>query len=36
MFFKIGALKYFANFTGKIPMLEFLLKKVRTSGLQLC
>ena len=33
MFFKIGALKYFANFTGKIPMLEFLLRKL---GHQAC
>ena len=35
MFLKIGALKYFTNFTVKIPVLELLLKKVGTSGLQL-
>ena len=35
MFFKIGALKNFANVTGKIPVLESLFKKVGPSGLQL-
>ena len=35
MFFKIGALKNFKNFTGKMPVLESLLKKVGLSALQL-
>ena len=34
MYFKIGALKNFANFTGKIPVLESLFKKV--AGIQAC
>ena len=34
MFFKIDAPKKFANFTGKMPVLESLFKKVRFSGLQ--
>ena len=34
MYFKIGALRNFANFTGKIPVLESLFKKV--SGIQAC
>ena len=33
MFFKIGALRNFANFTGNIPVLESLFKKVGPSGL---
>ena len=28
MYFKIGAFKNFADFTGKIPVLESLFKKV--------
>ena len=28
MFFKLGALKNFENFSGKIPVLESLYKKV--------
>ena len=28
MYFEIGALKNFANFTGKIPLLESLFRKV--------
>ena len=35
MFFKIDALKIFANFTGEIPALGPLLKKVGPSGLQI-
>ena len=35
MFFKIRALKNFANFTGKIPVLETLWKKVGPSDLQM-
>ena len=35
MFFKIGALKIFANFTGKIPVMKSLFKIVGPSGLQL-
>ena len=27
MYFQIGALKYFGNFTGKIRVLESLFKK---------
>ena len=34
MYFKIDALKNFANFTGKIPVLESVFKKV--SGIQDC
>ena len=34
MYFKIGALKNFANFTGKIPVLKSIFKKV--SGIQTC
>ena len=34
MYFKIDILKNFANFTGKIDMLESLFKKV--SGPQAC
>ena len=34
MFFKIGALKNFANFTGKIHVLEIPIKKA--SGPQAC
>ena len=28
MYFKIGAVKNFTNFTGKIPVLESIFKKV--------
>ena len=35
MFFKIGALKNFANFTEKVPVLESLFKKVVLPGLEL-
>ena len=35
MFFKIVAFKNIANFTGKIPVLGSLFKKVGLSGLQL-
>ena len=35
MFFKIGALKNFVNFTRKIPVLESLFKKVVPSSLQI-
>ena len=35
MFFKIRALKNFASFTGKIPVLETLWKKVGLSDLQM-
>ena len=31
MFFKLDALKNFANFTGKKPVLEFLPNKVETE-----
>ena len=34
MYFKIGALKNFANFTGKIHVLESLFEKA--SGPQAC
>ena len=34
MVFTLGALKHFANFTGKILVLESLFKKA--SGLQAC
>ena len=34
MYFKIGAFKCFANFTGKIHMLESLFKEA--SGLEAC
>ena len=34
MYLKIGTIKNFANFTGKIHVLESLFKKV--SGLQAC
>ena len=34
MFYKIGAPKTFANFTGKTPVLESLFKK--GAGLQAC
>ena len=34
MVFTLGALKHFANFTGKIHVLESLFKKA--SGLQAC
>ena len=35
MLFKIDALKHFANFTGKIPVLTSFFNKVGISGLQL-
>ena len=34
MLFKIGAIKNFANFTGKKLVSESLFKKVGPSGLQ--
>ena len=34
MYLKIGALNNFANFTGKIPVLDSLFKKV--AGIQGC
>ena len=37
MFFKIGALKDFANFTGKTPALESLFQKVNeVAGSRAC
>ena len=35
MFFKIGVLKHFANFTGKHPRWSLFSIKFRASGLQL-
>ena len=34
MFFKVDAIKNFASFTGKIPVLESFLKKFGSSDLQ--
>ena len=34
MFFKIGTLNNFANFTEKIPVLESLFNKVGPPGFQ--
>ena len=32
MLFKIGVFKNFANFSGKIPVMEFLFNKIQGSG----